>query len=75
VNLKLSVGIDPKYPNATAATYEPVNSLFEIKFNPNKLYTSISIARTFMHEMIHAEMYRKLLALSGKNEIPCRQNL
>jgi hypothetical protein len=47
VNLKLSVGIDPKYPNATAATYEPVNSLFEIKFNPNKLDTSI---RTFMHE-------------------------
>jgi hypothetical protein len=39
VNLKLSVGIDPKYPNATAATYEPVNSLFEIKFNPNKLDT------------------------------------
>jgi hypothetical protein len=41
VNLKLSVGIDPKYPNATAATYEPVNSLFEIKFNPISLYTSI----------------------------------
>lgn len=71
VNLKLSVGIDPKYPNATAATYEPVNSLIEIKFNPNKLDTpQLDIARTFMHEMIHAEMYRKLLALSGKNEIP-----
>lgn len=71
VNLKLSVGIDPKYPNATAATYEPVHSLIEIKYNPNKLDTpQLDIARTFMHEMIHAEMYRKLLALSGKNEIP-----
>ncbi|NRT13086.1 hypothetical protein [Flavobacterium sp. 14A] len=71
VNLKLSLGLDPKYPNATAITYEPINSLIEIKFNPNKLNTPpLDIARTFMHEMIHAEMYRKLLTLSNKKEIP-----
>jgi hypothetical protein len=42
----------------------------------NKLDTpQLDIARTFMHEMIHAEMYRKLLALSGKMKFPGRQNL
>jgi hypothetical protein len=71
VGLKLSVGVDALYPKATAITYEPINSLIEIKFNINKLKTPpLDIARTFMHEMIHAEMYRKLLTLSGKKEIP-----
>ena len=54
-----------------AVTYKPINSLIEIKFNPNYLNTPpLNIARTFIHEMIHAETYRKLLILSGKGEIP-----
>lgn len=37
----------------------------------NTLNTSpLDIARTFRHEMINAEMYRKLLLLSAKKEIP-----
>ncbi|TDD78449.1 hypothetical protein [Flavobacterium caseinilyticum] len=71
VDLKLSVGVESKYPLASAVTYEPINSLIEIKFNPNYLNTPpLNIARTFIHEMIHAETYRKLLILSGKGEIP-----
>ncbi|MBC5838990.1 hypothetical protein H8R25_13805, partial [Flavobacterium sp. F-392] len=70
-DLKLSVGIDPKYPNATAITYEPINLLIEIKFNPDQLNTpTLDIVRTFIHEMIHAEMYRTLLLLSANKEIP-----
>ncbi|MFE3869588.1 hypothetical protein ACFX5E_16115 [Flavobacterium sp. LS2P90] len=71
VDLKLSVGVDTQYSLAGAVTYKPINSLIEIKFNPNKLNTPpLNIARTFIHEMIHAETYRKLLILSGKGEIP-----
>lgn len=37
-----------------------------ITFNTNALNRpTLDIARTFMHEMIHAEMYRKLLTLSN----------
>ncbi|TDE01365.1 hypothetical protein [Flavobacterium sandaracinum] len=71
VDLKLSVGVDTQYSLAGAVTYKPINSLIEIKFNPNKLNTPpLNIAITFIHEMIHAETYRKLLILSGKGEIP-----
>ncbi|WP_291285341.1 hypothetical protein [Flavobacterium sp.] len=70
-NLTLSVGIDPAHPTASAVTYQPKNSMIEIKFNPEKLSTpTLNIARNFIHEMLHAEMFRKLLVLSGKNEIP-----
>ncbi|MNS93926.1 hypothetical protein D3C72_1281270 [compost metagenome] len=30
----------------------------------------MNIARTFIHEMIHAEIYRQLLSVAGKPEIP-----
>ena len=71
VDLKLSSGVDPQYPLASAVTYKPINSLIEIKFNPNYLNSPpLNIARTFIHEMIHAEIYRKLLILSKKEEIP-----
>ncbi|OHT47043.1 hypothetical protein B0A71_21685 [Flavobacterium tructae] len=70
-NLTLSVGIDPKHPNASAVTYQPKNGLIEIKFNPEKLNTpALNIAKNFAHEILHAEMFEKLLALSGKKEIP-----
>lgn len=70
-NLILSVGIDPDYPTASAVTYQPKNGLIEIKFNPQKLNTpSLNIAKNFAHEILHAEMFKKLLDLSKKNEIP-----
>ena len=73
-NLKLSVGIDAAHPTASAVTYQPVNSLIEIKFNPNKLNTPpLNIAKNFAHEILHAEMFKKLLKLSGQNEIPWSQ--
>jgi small nuclear ribonucleoprotein (snRNP)-like protein len=69
-DLKLSLGIDPKYSNASAVTYEPVNSLIEIKFNPNFLNSpQLNIARTLIHELIHAEIYRELLSVAGKPNI------
>lgn len=69
-NLNLSVGVDPNYPNASAVTYEPINSVIEIKFNPNFLNSPpLNIARTFFHEILHAEMYRKLLSLSPGGNI------
>ncbi len=70
-DLKLSVGVDSNYLNASAVTYEPINFLIEIKFNPNKLSTpELNIARTFIHETLHAEMYRKLLRLANEGNIP-----
>ncbi len=69
-NLKLSAGIDSNKPQASAVTYEPINSLIEIKFNPNFLNSPpLNIARTFIHEILHAEMYRKLLSLSSGGNI------
>ncbi|MFW0737871.1 hypothetical protein [Flavobacterium sp. T12S277] len=69
-NLTLSVGVDPEHPNASAVTYQPKNGLIEIKFNPGKLDTpALNIAKNFAHEILHAEMFEKLLALSGKKEI------
>lgn len=71
-NLKLSVGIDPTYPpSTTAITYEPTNYLINIMFNPNQLNRpQLDIARTFFHELLHAEMYRKLLSLANQGSIP-----
>lgn len=70
-NLILSVGIDLDHPTASAVTYQPKNGLIEIKFNPTKLNTpSLNIAKNFAHEILHAEMFKKLLDLSKKKEIP-----
>ena len=70
-NLKLSVGVDLNFLDVNALTYQPVNYLIQIKFNPNKLKRpSLDIARTFIHELIHAEIYRKLLSVAGKPNIP-----
>lgn len=40
-------------------------------FNPNQLNRpQLDIARTFFHELLHAEMYRKLLSLANQGSIP-----
>ena len=66
-NLKLSANSNI-VSTVNAETSPPVNYLIEISFNSNNLNrSSLEIARTFMHEMIHAEMFRKLLSLSSTN--------
>jgi hypothetical protein len=43
-----------------AQTTSPANYLITITFNENNLNRpALSIARTFIHELIHAEIYRK----------------
>ncbi|MEO1023892.1 MAG: hypothetical protein AAFW89_15210, partial [Bacteroidota bacterium] len=70
-HLKLSAGTHPQYPNVNAITYAPSNYIIEIQFNPNKLdRPSVSIARTMIHELIHAEIYRKLLSVAQQPSIP-----
>lgn len=66
-NLKLSSsGLLPN--NINAETSPPNNFLITITFNSNNLNRpGIDVARTFMHEIIHAEMFRKLLSLSSSN--------
>lgn len=62
-------------PNATAVTDEPDNYLIKITFNPNNLSRpKLDIARTMIHEIIHAEMYRKLLSVAEKPNIPCTRD-
>lgn len=70
-NLRLLVGQHPIYPDATAVTDEPVDYLIKITFNPDKLNRpKLDIARTMIHEIIHAEMYRKLLSVAQQPNIP-----
>lgn len=65
-NLKLSAGVLPSQINAE--TSPPVNYMIEITVNTNNLNRpGIDVARTLMHEIIHAEMFRKLLSLSNNN--------
>tara|TARA_B110000908_G_C10088349_1_gene372798 strand:- start:75 stop:863 length:789 start_codon:yes stop_codon:yes gene_type:complete len=61
--------IDPEYHNALAITLPPQNYLIDIIFNGDEnLDASIHdkpkliIALSFIHEMIHAEIYRKMLS-------------
>lgn len=66
-NLKLSASSNIA-SNINAETSPPVNYLIEISFNSNNLSRpGLDVARTFIHEMIHAEMFRKLLSLSSVN--------
>lgn len=54
--------------DAAAETSEPINYHIKITFNENKDWTNIPkivVANTFMHEIIHAEMFRKLLSISS----------
>jgi hypothetical protein len=55
-------------PNADAETSEPQNYWIKITFNQNRDWSTVPkivIANTFMHEMIHAEMLRKLLSINS----------
>jgi hypothetical protein len=73
-NLKLtsSTTLDA---NTNAETSAPQNYLITITFNENNLDRPIlSIARTFIHEMIHAETFRKLLSVAQHPSIQLDQN-
>ena len=65
-NLSLSVGVSPDFPGANAVTSSPQNYLISIMFNPNNLNRPrLDVARTFIHEIIHAEIFRKLLSCAN----------
>ncbi len=51
-----------------AVTIPPRNYITEIQINSNNLNRpNLSIARTIIHETIHAEIFRKLLSLANTN--------
>ncbi len=57
-------------PTSNAVTNPPQNYLISITFNSNNLNRpELSIARTFIHELIHAEIFRKLLSISNHPSI------
>jgi hypothetical protein len=64
-NLKLETS--SSLPNTiNAITSAPSNNLITITFNSNNLNRpALSVVRTFIHELIHAEIFRKLLECSG----------
>jgi hypothetical protein len=65
-NLKLSTAVHPNYPLVNAVTIAPKNYMINIMFNPNNLgRPQLDIARTFIHELLHAEIYRKLLSCAN----------
>ncbi len=73
-NLKLSAS-STLGNNVNAETTSPINYLININFNENNLNRpALSIARTFIHEMIHAEIYRKLLSVAGQPQIQFNTN-
>lgn len=70
-HLKFSMvdDIPSEDPNEVIAahTKTPEDYVTEIQFNKqffNSNYSDITFARTIIHEVIHAEMYRKLLSLT-----------
>ena len=70
-DLNFTVGVHPDFPSASAVTNPPDNYMIEIMFNPNQLDRPIlDVARTMIHELIHVEIYRKLLSLSQQGSIP-----
>lgn len=63
----LKLGIDSlMHKDVMASTYPPYNYIIEIIFNPNFIeeLSKTEIARNIIHEIIHAEMYRKLLSIA-----------
>ncbi|MFD0991675.1 hypothetical protein ACFQ1U_00510, partial [Tenacibaculum geojense] len=53
--------------NINAETSPPNNYLITITFNENNLdRPSLSVARTMIHEIIHAEIFRKLLSAANQ---------
>ena len=72
-NLKLSAS--PSLSNnANAQTSAPSNYLITVTFNESNLdRPQLSVARTFIHELIHAEIFRKLLSVSQHPSILLNQ--
>ncbi|MGK4567911.1 hypothetical protein [Flavobacterium sp. 3HN19-14] len=64
-NLKIEA-ISSLPATVNAQTTPPENYLIKLQFNLNNLNRpGLSIARTFIHELIHAEIFRKLLSVCG----------
>lgn len=73
-NLKLAANPNLQ-DNVNAQTSPPENYLITLEFNPNNLdRPTLSIARTFIHELIHAEIFRKLLSISQHPSINLNPN-
>ncbi len=73
-NLKLTAS-DQLPNNINAETSAPDNYLVTISFNTNNLNRpALSIARTFIHELILAEIFRKLLSVSGGPSVSFTQS-
>lgn len=70
-NLKLSAGQIPGYPYGFAYTFPPyLDNLIEIRINDDKLNRpALDIARTLIHEMLHAEIFRKLLIAAETGDL------
>jgi hypothetical protein len=61
--------------DTNAETSAPQNYLITITFNENNLNRPrLSVARTMIHEMIHAEIFRKLLSVAQHPSIQLDQN-
>lgn len=61
--------------NTNAETSAPQNYLITITFNENNLdRPQLSVARTFIHELIHAEIFKKLLSVAQHPSIQLNQN-
>ena len=68
----------PDHASASAITSEPVNFLINITFNTDNSNSEASeshmptiiLALEFIHEMVHAEMFRKLLSYAQEPNIP-----
>ncbi|MRX68637.1 hypothetical protein SAMN06265349_101343 [Flavobacterium resistens] len=66
----LKLAASTSLPDAVnGKTDPPINYIITITFNENTLSNkpALEIARTFIHEMIHAEMFKKLLYLASTN--------
>ena len=64
----LRFSMDYKLPNTTSAVTNNSNqNIIEIRINGNVIpnRTILGMARTFAHEVIHAELYRKVRSVGG----------
>lgn len=69
IHLKFEVGEITTTNQAVAATYPPINYVSRIKVNTSfaSNYSTLLMAKTLIHEVIHAEMYRKLMELASSD--------
>ncbi|SCD21123.1 hypothetical protein PSM36_2318 [Proteiniphilum saccharofermentans] len=68
-HLYFSVSYDLS-PNVNGRTYPPQKFITRIEINGNNLdRPNLDIARTIVHETIHAEIHRKMLSAAQKGEL------